>query len=68
MTIQQKKRIDAIVRDVSRRFSTFGGGQTSEFNPLTAALKDREPMFAAGVDVRKVVEFVIGVYGSSTYR
>jgi hypothetical protein len=54
-----KQLIDAIVRDVTRQFRTFGAGQTSEYNPLVNALKDHEPMFAAGVDVREVVEFVI---------
>ncbi len=50
--------IDDIVAAVAAEFRTFGGGQDSEYNPVTHALKDHEPMFAAGVDVRDVVKFV----------
>lgn len=61
---QQKhdEKIADIVQRVGVQFRTFGGGRTSEFNPIAAALKDKPPMFAAGVDVRDVVEFVVGAY------
>jgi hypothetical protein len=55
-----KKLIDDIVKKVTIRFHTFGGGQDSEFNPITHALKDKPPVFAAGVDVREVVEYIAG--------
>ena len=51
---------DYIVKLVTARFRTFGGGQTSEFNPLVNMLKDKEPQFAAGVDVREVVDYIVG--------
>lgn len=54
-----KVLIDDIVRDVTRQFRTFGAGQDSQYNPLTHVLKDKEPSFAAGVDVREVVEFIV---------
>ncbi len=51
--------IEQIVEAVPSKFRTFGGGRTSEWNPLAAALKDMPLQFAAGVDVRDVVEFVV---------
>lgn len=54
-----KKQADKIVAVTARVFPSFGGGRVSNgYNPLADALKDREPMFAAGVDIRQVVEFV----------
>ena len=48
-----------IVDYVAARTRTFGGGKNGNgFNPITAALSDRDPMFAAGVDVGEVVELV----------
>ena len=55
----KKFNIPQIVKDVARAFPSFGGGKTSEFNPITAALKDREPMFAAGVSIEAVVNFIL---------
>ncbi len=40
-------------------FRTFGGGQSTYNNPVSAALSDSKPMFAAGVDIEEVVFFVI---------
>ena len=51
---------DYIVKLVTARFRTFGGGQTSQFNPLVNMLSDKEPQFAAGVDVREVVDYIVG--------
>lgn len=45
-----------IIRSLTRKFRTFGGGQTSEFNPLVNALSDKPPSFAAGTDIGQVVE------------
>lgn len=50
---------DRIVAEVTHCFRTFGGGRGSEWNPVAQALKDSAPSFAAGVDVRDVVRFVL---------
>ena len=50
--------IEEIVEEVTNQFRTFGGGQTSEWNPISAALSDHPPQFAAGVDVEDVVKFI----------
>ena len=46
---------------VNERFPSFGGGRKRgiEFNPIAAALKDKQPQFAAGVDIEEVVRFVL---------
>lgn len=49
-----------IVTKVCEKTRTFGCGRTSQYNPIANTLKDREPLFAAGVDVREVVDLVIG--------
>ena len=51
--------LDAIVTQIGRQFPTFGGGQDSDMNPLVHALKDAPLQFAAGVDVRAVVQCVL---------
>lgn len=58
--MSSSSELDRIVKDVTACFRTFGGGRTdgAEYNPLVAIMKDHDPVFAAGVDVRKVVEFV----------
>ena len=55
----REKVIEDLVRQINIHFRTFGGGRGSEFNPIAEALKDKPPSFAAGVDVRDVVEFVM---------
>jgi hypothetical protein len=55
MTEEQIKRI---VSKVAASFPSFGGGHTSEWNPIAAALQNRPPMFAAGADIEAVVRFV----------
>jgi hypothetical protein len=51
---------DEIVAAVKEKFPCFGGGdERVRDNPIAAALKDRPLMFAMGVDVKSVVEFVI---------
>lgn len=52
---------DEIVAAVGQNFRTFGGGRDSSTNPLAHALKDQPLQFAAGVDVRDVVQFVLAV-------
>lgn len=49
---------DDIVAAIAQRFNTFGGGKSTTGNPISEALKDREPSFAAGVSVKQVVLLV----------
>ena len=57
--IIQPETIDDVVALTSVKFPTFGGGKVSSWgNPIAHALKDEPPQFAAGVDVREVVEFI----------
>lgn len=53
--------IQQITAAVAAKFRCFGRGSSPvvEGNPIAAALADHDPQFAAGVDVREVVEFVI---------
>ena len=53
------KKVAQIVEQIRRQFSSFGGGHESTSNPLATALKDQPPMFAAGVDIERVVRLVI---------
>jgi hypothetical protein len=52
--------LDNITKSVGVHFRTFGGGQDDRWdpNPIALAMKDKPLVFAAGVDVRKVVEFI----------
>lgn len=51
--------LDRITAEASRNFRSFGGGQISAGNPISEAMKDRAPAFAAGVHIREVVDFVV---------
>ena len=44
-------------------FPSFGGGRTSDYNPLVNAMKDKPPSFAAGVDIREVVLHIMSHLG-----
>jgi hypothetical protein len=44
---------------VSNNFHSFGGGQTSDWNPIVNATTNKPPMFAAGVDICEVVDFIV---------
>lgn len=63
MSIRKVKEdeINQIVADVAAGFRCFGRGSSPvvEGNPIAAALAEHDPQFAAGVDVREVVEFVV---------
>lgn len=54
-----KKNIDSLVALTNKKFRSFGGGYYTPGNPLSAALRDERPQFAAGVDIEEVVRFVI---------
>ena len=51
-------KVDDIVKRIGKGFPTFGGGQGSTANPITAALKDKPLQFALGVDVKTIVLYV----------
>lgn len=52
--------LERIVKAVTERFNCFGrGAQTTGLNPIEAAMKDKPPAFALGVDVEQVVRFVL---------
>lgn len=45
---------------VGKQFRSFGGGRGGNgMNPLAEALKDSPLQFAAGVDVKEVIEFIM---------
>ena len=56
-----QKQIDEIVEAIQQEFRTFGGGiyNPNSNNPIAFALKDKPAQFAAGVDVKDVVTFVL---------
>ena len=55
---------DRIVKAIRGQFRTFGGDEDvkSSNNPISIAMADEPLMFAAGVDVKDVVLFVIHAY------
>ena len=53
------EHIDRITENVGRTFRSFGGGQKDFDNPIAEALKDEPLQFAAGVHIKKVVEYVL---------
>lgn len=60
LTPQELEVITSMVQD---EFKTFGGGQKSTWgNPILAALEDHEPAFAAGVNVKEVINYVVDLY------
>ncbi len=54
--------VDEIVIAIGKHFRTFGGENVNKDNPISIAMKDRPSAFAAGVDVRSVVQFVVTFY------
>ncbi len=56
-----KPDIPSIVAQVAAAYPSFGGGKVTMGNPISAALKDKPPVFAAGVDINQVVRFVLAV-------
>ncbi len=48
-----------IMSRIQSEFRTFGGGEVTRGNPISAPLKDRPLQFVAGVDVAGVVGVVI---------
>lgn len=56
--------IEEITQAIAQRFPSFGGNKTNNWNPIAAALADKPPQFAAGVDIETVVEFVVNEFFS----
>ena len=56
-----------LIDAVSRTFPTFGGGKSSDWNPITRALMNQPPIFAAGVSVSEVVDFIINYLADHEY-
>lgn len=55
---EQERRQIAV--DVASAFPCFGTGtKATESNPLAEWTKDKEPVFALGVPVREVVDYVL---------
>lgn len=57
--MSEQNIVDKITKIIGLGFRSFGGGQGSRFNPITEALKDKPFQFAAGVDIKPVVEAVL---------
>jgi len=60
--------VEELAAKIVERFSCFGGGKSNDWNPISIALKDRPAQFAAGVDVRSVIEFVLSEYETYNYN
>lgn len=61
--MKTKRITNDLVADVTNKcranFRSFGDGRYDPTNPISAALADERPNFAAGVDIEEVVLFVI---------
>ena len=62
LTLTHEETIDYIVAKCADKFRSFGGGSSRGIgtNPLAEALRDKPACFAAGVDIREVVNFILG--------
>lgn len=58
MNISPKQK-QILIQKIGQNFRTFGGGRTSNWNPIANALADKPYQFAAGVDVKEVVDFIL---------
>lgn len=59
MDLKQYRQV--IINSIAKRTRTFGGGKSSIDNPISIALKDKQPCFAAGVDVGEVTDLFISI-------
>lgn len=66
LVLNHEQTINYIVAACAARFRSFGRGSRAGIgtNPLAEMLRDCEPQFAAGVDIREVVEFVMSELNS----
>lgn len=58
MRVSEQKR-NEIVKGIAARFRCFGKGTRPSNNPIAYALEDEPTQFAAGVNVKEVVDYVI---------
>ena len=56
----REEQIAEIVEMVRKSFRSMGGGEYTTGNPLSFAMADQPPQFALGVDIKQVVQFVLG--------
>mgnify|MGYP001614981158 CR=1 FL=1 len=56
---QKETRVQKIVRLTAKQFPSFGGGKLATNNPISHALKNEPPTFAAGVDIEQAVRFIL---------
>lgn len=54
-----EQSLSNLVDNIGGHFRTFGGGRGTRDNPISMALIDNPLQFAAGVDVKEVVQFVL---------
>lgn len=54
-----KGNVEEIANEVSKHFRCFGGAHVNKSNPISVALKATPAQFAAGVDVKDVVTFIL---------
>ncbi len=59
---EHDKNVEIVTAAIAERFRSFGGGNVSPDNIVSHALKDDPAMFAAGVDIKEVVEATIQLY------
>ncbi len=64
--MKKQDKIETAVAGIGLNFRTFGGGQGSRTNPLADALKNQDLQFAAGVDVKEVVGYVLDLLEAMT--
>jgi hypothetical protein len=66
MISENKKNV--LITELVRRFPTFGGGEITPGNPVSYALKDEEPQFAAGIEIGHVIDILLGLIDGSMVR
>lgn len=52
----------------ANKFRSWGGGKTSDYNPIVNALSGGPLEFAAGVDIKDVVSFVLAEKAKAARR
>lgn len=62
------KIIDEVVASCRDKFRSFGGGMVDRSNPISMAMADEPAAFAAGVDIREVVNHVLSTYNKARYE
>jgi len=53
--------IGSIVKELSEKFPSFGGGKVTHNNPISHALQNKSAMFAAGVNIESVVTTILNI-------